>query len=47
MTVQLKTLKTADIDMQGGSEQEFFKTIYSEEPDSVDARSDTRTPVTG
>jgi len=37
MTVQLKTLKTADIDMAGDCEQDFFKTIYSQELDSYDA----------
>ena len=46
MTVKLKTLKTADLDMQGGSAQEFLKTMYGDNEDGESNFDNTRTKIT-
>ena len=46
MTVQLNTMKTTDLDMQGTSAQDFLQTMYGDGQDENDYFDDTRTKIT-
>ena len=46
MTVQLNTMKTTDLDMQGTSAQDFLQTMYGDGQDQNDNFDDTKTKIT-
>jgi len=45
MTVQIKTMKTADLDMQGGDAQDFLNKMYGNAAGD-DAGDDSKTKIT-
>lgn len=45
MTLKLQTIKTTDIDVQGGGAQDFLKAMYGGD-DGVNNFDDSRTKIT-
>jgi hypothetical protein len=46
MTVTLKTLKTADLDMRDNSSQNFLKSMYGTDENSAGSIESSKTKIT-
>ena len=46
MTIQLKTMKTSDLDVQGNSSQEFLKTMYGSDNRDINQLDNSKSRIT-